>query len=160
MSLHEHAALGPALPHGWGLVHLLSPTGQRGQGELGDPLQAPAGAAALQLRLERPPHRRHRGDVEHVPDAVLGDLGRALHVGHRPDLPSYCGALEHGDSGRSVSGSGSCTSISEKRQKNQMMGPGRGRSSSLLLAGTFSCVTRRHARVIKAANCLREIRTD
>lgn len=118
MSLHEHAALGPALPHGRGLVHLLSPTGQRGQGQLGDPLQAPTGAAAFQLRLERPPHRRHRGDVEHVPDAVLGDLGGALHVGHRPDLSSYCGALERGDRGRTVSGSGNCASISEKAEKS------------------------------------------
>lgn len=47
VSLHEHAALGPALPHGRGLVHLLSPTRQGRQGELGDPLQASAGTAAL-----------------------------------------------------------------------------------------------------------------
>lgn len=70
-SLHEHAALGPALPHGRGLVQLLSPTRQGRQGELRDPLQASAGSAAFQLRLERLPHRRHRGDVEHVPNAVL-----------------------------------------------------------------------------------------
>lgn len=94
MSLHEHAALGPALPHGRGLVHLLSPAGQRWEGQLRDPLQAPAGAAAFQLRLERPPHRGHRGDVEHVPNAVLRDLGGALDVGHRPDLSRYRAALE------------------------------------------------------------------
>lgn len=33
-SLHEHTALGPVLPHGRGLVHLLSPTRQGRQGEL------------------------------------------------------------------------------------------------------------------------------
>lgn len=100
LSLHERAALGPALSHGRGLVHLLSPTGQGRQGELRDSLQAPAGAAALQLR---PPHRRHRGDVENIPNAVLRDLGGALYVGHRPDLSRYRGALEHGDSRRVVS---------------------------------------------------------
>lgn len=100
LSLHERAALGPALSHGWGLVHLLSPTGQRWQGKLRDSLQASAGTAALQLR---PPHRRHRGDVENVPNAVLRDLGGALYVGHRPDLSSDCGALEHDDSRRTVS---------------------------------------------------------
>lgn len=95
-SLHEHAALGPALPHGRGLVHLLSPTRQRRQRELRDPLQASSGTAAFQLRLQRLPHRRHRGDVEHVPNAVLGHLGGALHVGHGPDLASYRGALHRG----------------------------------------------------------------
>lgn len=118
LSLHEHAALGPALPHGRGLVHLLSPTGQRGQGELRDPLQTPARAAAFQLRLERPPHRRHRGDVEHVPNAVLRDLGGALYVGHCPDLSSYRGALEHGDSGRTVSSEANYVFNSEKTEKS------------------------------------------
>lgn len=92
--LHEYTALGPVLPDSRGLVHLLSPTRQRRQGELRHPFQTSAGAAALQLRLVRPPHRRHRGDVEHVPDAVLRNLGGALDVGHRPDLSTDGAALE------------------------------------------------------------------
>lgn len=47
LSLHEHTALGPALPHGRGLVHLFSPTGQRRQWELRDSLQTSAGTAAF-----------------------------------------------------------------------------------------------------------------
>ncbi len=94
-SLHEHTALGPVLPHGRGLVHLLSPTWQGRQGELWDPLQASAGTATFQLLLVRPLHRRHRGDVEHISNAVLWNLGRTLYVGHRSDLSSYRTALEH-----------------------------------------------------------------
>lgn len=116
-SLHEHAALGPALPQGGGLVQRLSPTGQGGQGQLRDPLQAPARAAALQLRLERPPHRGHRGDVEHVPDAVLRHLGGALHVGHRPDLARYRGALEDSRGGGVVSRQRKGWFSTHKRQK-------------------------------------------
>lgn len=115
LSLHERAALGPALSHGRGLVHLLSPTGQRGQGELRDPLQAPAGAAALQLR---PPHRRHRGDVENIPDAVLRDLGGALYVGHRPDLSRYCGALEHATAEGWLAGWKTTSSTHIKQEKS------------------------------------------
>ena len=74
VSLHEHTAFCTVLPQGRGGVQVLGPAGQGGQGgqgQLGDPLQAPAGAASLQLGLVWPSHRRQRGDVEHVPHAVL-----------------------------------------------------------------------------------------
>lgn len=99
-SLHEHAALGPVLPHGRGLIRLLSPALQGLQGELGASLQASAGAAAFQLRLVRLAHRRQRGDVEHVTDAVLGNFGGALHVRHGAHLPGYCASLQQGDDKR------------------------------------------------------------
>lgn len=98
-SLHEHTALGPVLLHDRGRIQGISPTGQGGQGQLGHPFEAPAGAAAFQLRLVWPPHRRQRGDVEHVPHAVLRHLGGALHVGYRTYLTGQPTTLRGGRRG-------------------------------------------------------------
>lgn len=117
-SLHEHTALGPVLPHGWGLVYLLSPTRQRWKGQLRDSFQASAGAAAFKLRLVRPSHWRQGGDVEHIPNTVFRNLGGALHIRHRSHLTSYRASLEHGD-GQRRNEKGSKAKFESTRRRRQ-----------------------------------------
>lgn len=92
LRLHEHTAFGPVLSDGGGLLVNLSPGGL-----LRDPLEGVAGIRPFQLRPVDAGHRRQRGDVENVPDAVLGVLGGALRVRHRSDLPRQVGALKTGN---------------------------------------------------------------
>lgn len=66
-ALHQHAAFGPVLPGGGRVLVNLSGPGRL----LGDPLEPPAGAAALERGPVDAGHGRQGGDVENVADAVL-----------------------------------------------------------------------------------------
>lgn len=97
--LHEHTAFGPVFSDRRRVLKNLSP-GQL----LRDALQSTPGAGAFELGSMDVAHGRQGGHMEHVTDAVLGILGRALCIGYCSDLPGQPRALFMSDGDESELG--------------------------------------------------------